>query len=54
MPAITVMEDGSLFRFESFLVQGSSYNEVTITLLSQLLTQAGEASKERIPFQSEV
>lgn len=41
-------EEGSLFRLESFLAQGSSYNEVTVTLLSQLLTQAGEASKERI------
>ena len=46
--AITVIEEGSLFRLESFLAQGSSCNEVTVTLLSQLLTQAGEASKERI------
>ena len=46
--AITVTEEGSLFRLESFLAQGSSCNEVTITLLSQLLTQVGEASKERI------
>ena len=46
--AITVTEEGSLFRLESFLAQGSSCNEVTVTLLSQLLTQVGEASKERI------
>ena len=46
--AITETEEGRLFRLESFLARGSSYNEVTVTLLSQLLTQAGEALKERI------
>ena len=46
--AIAVTEEGCLFRLESFLAQGSSYNEVTAALLSQLLIQAGEASKKRM------
>lgn len=34
---IAMGERGSLFKLELFLAQGSSYNEVTISLLSELL-----------------
>lgn len=47
---ITMAESGNLFRLESFLAQGSLYNEVTISLFPELLAQAGKGFEGQDSF----